>query len=94
MLADGWPDRKPHGDDRDWVADEGDTVEDWVMRYEAATEQPRQIVAAVELDALCARQDILDGNVRWVMLHLIEETARQAGHADIIRETIDGVRDR
>lgn len=28
--------------------------------------------------------------VRWVMLHLIEETARHAGHADIIREALDG----
>jgi uncharacterized damage-inducible protein DinB len=29
-------------------------------------------------------------SVRWVLLHLIQETARHAGHADIIRETIDG----
>lgn len=28
--------------------------------------------------------------VRWVLLHLIEETARHAGHADIIREALDG----
>ena len=28
--------------------------------------------------------------VRWVLLHLIEETARHAGHADILRELIDG----
>jgi uncharacterized damage-inducible protein DinB len=28
--------------------------------------------------------------VRWVLLHLIEETARHAGHADIIRESVDG----
>jgi uncharacterized damage-inducible protein DinB len=28
--------------------------------------------------------------VRWVVLHLIEETARHAGHADIIREALDG----
>jgi uncharacterized damage-inducible protein DinB len=27
---------------------------------------------------------------RWILLHLIEETARHAGHADIIRESIDG----
>jgi len=27
----------------------------------------------------------------WVVLHLIQETARHAGHADIIRESIDGV---
>ena len=31
-------------------------------------------------------------NLRWVQLHMIEETARHAGHADIIRETIDGSR--
>jgi hypothetical protein len=29
-------------------------------------------------------------SVRWVLLHLVEETARHAGHADIIRETVDG----
>ncbi|MEU7179970.1 MULTISPECIES: DinB family protein [Streptomyces] len=29
-------------------------------------------------------------SMRWLMLHLIEETARHAGHADIIRETLDG----
>lgn len=28
--------------------------------------------------------------VRWVLLHVIEETARHAGHADIVRESIDG----
>jgi uncharacterized damage-inducible protein DinB len=35
--------------------------------------------------------DDLDAwNVRWVLLHVIEETARHAGHADIVRESIDG----
>jgi uncharacterized damage-inducible protein DinB len=28
--------------------------------------------------------------VRWILLHLIEETARHAGHADILREALDG----
>ena len=28
--------------------------------------------------------------MRWVLLHLIEETARHAGHADIVRESLDG----
>jgi uncharacterized damage-inducible protein DinB len=31
-----------------------------------------------------------DCTVRWILLHLIEETARHAGHADIIREALDG----
>ncbi|MFE5731162.1 DinB family protein [Streptomyces sp. NPDC056528] len=29
-------------------------------------------------------------SVRWMVLHLVQETARHAGHADIVRETIDG----
>ena len=29
-------------------------------------------------------------NLRWVVVHLVEETARHAGHADIIRELLDG----
>jgi hypothetical protein len=28
--------------------------------------------------------------MHWVLLHMIEETARHAGHADILREQIDG----
>lgn len=34
--------------------------------------------------------DLDEWSVRWVLLHLIEETARHAGHADIIRESVDG----
>jgi hypothetical protein len=29
-------------------------------------------------------------NVRWVMMHLVEEYARHNGHADLLREAIDG----
>ena len=35
-------------------------------------------------------RDVTCWSVRWVLLHLIEETARHAGHADIVRESIDG----
>ncbi len=34
--------------------------------------------------------DVEAWSVRWVLLHVIEETARHAGHADISRESIDG----
>jgi hypothetical protein len=40
------------------------------------------------------QQDMARQNLRFVALHMIEETARHAGHADIIRETIDGTRGR
>ena len=43
------------------------------------------------LDELCRRPDADPPvSLRWVLLHLLEETARHAGHADIIRELIDG----
>jgi uncharacterized damage-inducible protein DinB len=35
-------------------------------------------------------KDIDNWSVRWVLLHLIQETARHTGHADIIREAVDG----
>jgi uncharacterized damage-inducible protein DinB len=35
-------------------------------------------------------QDIDAWSVRWVLLHLIQETCRHAGHADIVREAVDG----
>ncbi|MGV0853211.1 DinB family protein [Mycolicibacterium phlei] len=35
-------------------------------------------------------QDIDHWNARWVAMHLIEELSRHAGHADIIRESLDG----
>jgi hypothetical protein len=50
----------------------------------------REIVSTFDLDAPCAWPKLARRNLRWVALHMIEETARHAGHADIIRETIDG----
>jgi hypothetical protein len=91
-LPDGWPERKSPIPEEDFVVDDGDTVEQWVACYEEAAERSRQIVASVQLDDSCARTDIIDCNVRCVLLHMIEETARHAGHADIIRETLDGSR--
>jgi uncharacterized protein DUF664 len=40
------------------------------------------------LEAPCAMQS--GTNLRWVVLHLINETARHAGHADAVRELLDG----
>ncbi|HEX3782211.1 MAG TPA: DinB family protein [Pseudonocardiaceae bacterium] len=34
--------------------------------------------------------EVTSWSVRWILLHLIEETARHAGHADIVRESLDG----
>ena len=47
--------------------------------------------AAPDLDAFCADTGAESPvTLRWVLMHLLEETARHAGHADILRELIDG----
>jgi len=89
-LTDGWPEHESSIPDADFMVGDEDTVDMWVARYREAAETSRSVVATRELDAACARPDIVDCNVRMVVLHLIEETARHAGHADIIRETLDG----
>lgn len=91
-LPDGWPERKSPVPDEDFFVDDGDTIEQWVAQYQEAAKTSRQIVSGRELDQTCARTDIIDCNLRLVVLHMIEETARHAGHADIIRETLDGSR--
>ncbi len=64
----------------------------WIAVYREHIETSNAITAATDLDAPCARTDIIVCNVRYVMRHMIVETARHAGHADIIRETLDGSR--
>ena len=45
---------------------------------------------SLPLEQPCNRQEGTD--LRWVLLHLINETARHAGHADATRELLDGAR--
>jgi uncharacterized damage-inducible protein DinB len=52
----------------------------------------RAIAAAHELDAVSAiPTEGLVVTLRWVLVHMIDEYARHLGHADIVREAIDGV---
>ncbi len=87
-----WPEVRTEPRDADLMVDENDTVEHWVAYYRQQIELSRAVVASLELDDPCARPDIIECNVRYVLYHMIEETARHAGHADIIRETLDGSR--
>ena len=62
-------------------------------RYSEACARSREVVAATaSLDQLSVekRRNGHHFDLRWVLLHMIEETARHAGHADLIRESIDG----
>ncbi len=62
-------------------------------RYREACRRSRHVVSNVPgLDQLSVRA-LRDGrhfSLRWVLLHVVEETARHARHADFLREAIDG----
>ncbi|MET9916338.1 DinB family protein [Streptomyces sp. NPDC006435] len=79
------------GDDCPPTGDE--TAESLVAAYRRAVERSNGIVAACDdLDRPGARslRETPPPSMRWVLVHMIEETARHAGHADILREQIDG----
>lgn len=75
------------------------TLEDLLADYqEAADAMDAAVLAVPDLDFLAPvpagvpwfPKDIEAWTARWIVLHLIEETARHAGHADVIRESVDG----
>jgi uncharacterized damage-inducible protein DinB len=71
----------------------GDTVAAAVSAYRAVWSRADDVVrAAPSLDEPCRglEADQAPATLRWVLAHLLEETARHAGHADILRELLDG----
>jgi len=64
------------------------TVEQVRSRYLDRAAATESAVRGLALDAPCATKPGVD--LRWVLLHLIHETARHAGHADATRELLDG----
>lgn len=85
----------PLDEDADWdfrtaVDDDPDYLREL---YAAACRRSRDAVYGTpDLDQLSAnkRSDGDHRSLRWILVHLIEETARHAGHADLLREAIDG----
>ncbi len=69
-----------------------DTAASVIAGYRAASAQTDSIARSAGLDEVCHGDDsgTVPVNLRWVLAHLLEETARHAGHADILRELIDG----
>ena len=73
------------------TADE--TAESLLAAYREAVRRCNGIIEACDdLDRPGARslRETPPPSMRWVLVHMIEETARHAGHADILREQIDG----
>jgi uncharacterized damage-inducible protein DinB len=75
-----------------------ETLDELLDKLKKQNEETLRVFAEADLDTPVPvphevpwfPQDVENWSVRWVALHLIEELTRHAGHADIIRETIDG----
>ena len=83
-------------DDPDWEfhSARDDEPGELIGLYIAAVERSRGVVAAAEslqqLSVKPGQREDKPFSLRWILLHLIEETARHAGHADLLREAVDG----
>ncbi|HET6704859.1 DinB family protein [Amycolatopsis sp.] len=80
--------------DWDWESAADDTPEQLMALWEDAVKRSRAAMTEVNGDlAQRARRPLRDGStpsLRWILVHLVEEYCRHNGHADLIRESIDG----
>jgi len=83
---------EPRDRDDEFTLQPDETVQHWLDAWTAQAEHTEQTIRRLGLDHRVPGypEGSPDWNVRWVLLHLIEETARHAGHADLVREAIDG----
>lgn len=72
----------------------GRTIADLLGSYNAECAQSRRIVARLTLDTMqhFTPPQFTPVSLRWILTHMIEETARHLGHLDILREQLDGTR--
>jgi uncharacterized damage-inducible protein DinB len=84
----------PLANDPDWPfhSSHQDSVEDVLGIYSSACARSRAAASGFDsLDAVAAVPSFGKGpvNLRWILVHMIEETARHAGHLDLLRDAMD-----
>ncbi len=81
--------------DEEFGLTEDDSLESLLAEYDLACAESRAASAQLDLAEQCVIADPHGGrpSLRWVFLHMIEETARHNGHLDIYRELLDGATD-
>jgi hypothetical protein len=84
--------------DWDWHSAASDSPEQLYAMWEESVVRSREATAAAmaeggmgHLAQKVLRQTKRAPNLRWIVTHMIEEYARHVGHADLIRESIDGL---
>ena len=91
FYGDAHPDRDPDGD---FHAPADATLEAAMAAYRREVADADEIYRSAGLDDVLANAEREQKNsLRWILVHLIEEYARHVGHADLIRQAIDGAVD-
>ena len=76
--------------DDSWALSSDDTTESLLAGYERACAASRQAASGFSLDDCVPHSRMGQVSLRWIYVHMIEESARHVGHADILRERTDG----
>jgi hypothetical protein len=79
------------GDAPSWDVAADQTIAGVIAEFDRACAASRQIAAGFALDQTVPHDQLGQVSLRWIYVHIIREHARHIGHADIIREQIDGV---
>ena len=84
-----WDD--PDDRDGDFHPKDDDTLAEALVLLRAEMNRARQVASTTPFDALSVgTRENQQVKLRWILVHLVEEYARHCGHADLIREAIDG----
>jgi uncharacterized damage-inducible protein DinB len=77
--------------DADLRIEPGETTEDVLAFYGRARATADQVIDELDIEDTGTAWFGEAVTMRWVLIHMVEETARHAGHVDILRELIDGM---
>lgn len=77
--------------DGDWTVADDDTLDDLIRRYQTACAESDRVIESLPLDSTGAQTDD-DYTLSWALVHVTMDTSRHAGHADLLRELLDGER--
>ena len=69
----------------------GESTADILAFYERARAASDKVIDELDLEDTGTTSRGDEPSLRWVLIHMVEETCRHAGHVDVVRELIDGM---
>lgn len=89
-LPEAWAAASPGESDWPFESSSEDTIDHVVALYRAACARSRDAAAGAPLDTAAALVSFGKGpvNLRWLLVHMIDETARHLGHIDLLRDAL------